>query len=132
SGPVTGAQRAARDRAALRLEQVKAGLWPQTTLEMLPALVAAVVSEMAQPSLCPCCRGRGERRVGALLKVCDTCNGSGVVAMSDCRRAVAIGRDESTYRRAWRDVYEWLLDRMRRAEQQAALELGEALRKDAA
>ncbi|HHW4681296.1 MAG TPA: hypothetical protein ACQGQX_07375, partial [Xylella taiwanensis] len=100
SGPVTGVQRAARDRAALRLEQVKASLWPQTTLDMLPALVSAVISEMARPALCPSCNGRGERRVGALLKVCDVCNGSGIVAMSDRRRAEAIGRDESNYRRA--------------------------------
>ncbi|AXI83015.1 hypothetical protein LPH50_08810 [Xylella taiwanensis] len=132
SGPVTSAQRAERDRAALRLEQVKDSLWPQTTLDMLPALVAAVISEMAQPSLCPSCYGRGERRVGALLKVCDVCNGSGIVAMSDCRRAAAIGRDEAAYRRRWRGVYEWLLEQMRHAERQAALELHEALRREAA
>ncbi|NBI37392.1 hypothetical protein FUT69_09615, partial [Xylella taiwanensis] len=60
------------------------------------------------------------------------CNGSGIVAMSDCRRAAAIGRDEAAYRRRWRGVYEWLLEQMRHAERQAALELHEALRREAA
>ncbi|HHW4679831.1 MAG TPA: hypothetical protein ACQGQH_10500 [Xylella sp.] len=132
SGPVTGAQRAARDRAALRLEQVRKSPWPQTTLEMLPSLVSAVTHEMSHAHLCPACHGHVARCSAMLTRVCDVCHGSGVVPMSDRRRAAAIGRDESNYRWAWRNVYEWLLDRMRRAEQQAALELGEALRRDAA
>ncbi|WP_160165208.1 hypothetical protein [Xylella taiwanensis] len=52
--------------------------------------------------------------------------------MSDCRRAVAIGGDAAAYIRTWRGVYEWLLERMRHAERQAALELHETLRREAA
>lgn len=132
SGHVTGAQRAARDRAVARLEEVKAQLWPQATLEMLPALVAAVVDELSKPRDCPTCHGRGTVRVGALVKVCATCGGSGSALVSDRRRAAAIGRDEAAYRRVWCGVYEWLLDCMRTAERQAARELQEALQVEAA
>ncbi|MBE0269919.1 hypothetical protein G3H82_11310, partial [Xylella fastidiosa subsp. multiplex] len=104
----------------------------QATLEMLPVLVAAVVDELSTPQLCPCCHGRGERRVGALVKVCTACGGSGAVPASDRKRAAAIGRDESTYRTTWRSLYEWLLDRMGAAERQAATQLQEALQTDAA
>ncbi len=69
----TSAQQAALRRAQERLDKLKAHPWPQATLEMLPVLVAAVVGELSTPQLCPCCHGRGERRVGALVKVCTAC-----------------------------------------------------------
>ncbi|QTX28317.1 hypothetical protein [Xylella fastidiosa] len=119
----TSAQQAALRRAQERLEEAKAQLWPQATLEMLPVLVAAVVDELSTPQLCPCCHGRGERRVGALVKVCTACGGSGAVPASDRKRAAALGRDESTYRTTWRSLYEWLLERMGVAERQAATQL---------
>ncbi|MGY0329679.1 hypothetical protein ACWWAE_05940 [Xylella fastidiosa subsp. multiplex] len=128
----TSAQQAALRRAEERLDKLKAHLWPQATLEMLPVLVAAVVDELSTPQLCPCCHGRGERRVGALVKVCTACGGSGAVPASDRKRAAAIGRDESTYRTTWRGLYEWLLERMGVAERQAATQLQEALHRNAA
>ncbi|WLE28182.1 hypothetical protein [Xylella fastidiosa] len=128
----TSAQQAALRRAQERLDKLKAHLWPQATLEMLPVLVAAVVDELSTPQLCPCCHGRGERRVGALVKVCTACGGSGAVPASDRKRAAAIGRDESTYRTTWRSLYEWLLERMGAAERQAATQLQEALHRNAA
>ncbi|UIX82244.1 zinc finger-like domain-containing protein [Xylella fastidiosa] len=128
----TSAQQATLRRAEERLEEAKAQLWPQATLEMLPVLVAAVVDELSQPRDCPTCHGRGERRVGALVKVCTACGGSGAVPASDRKRAAALGRDESTYRTTWRGLYEWLLERMGVAERQAATQLQEALRTDAA
>ncbi|MGY0329664.1 hypothetical protein ACWWAE_05850 [Xylella fastidiosa subsp. multiplex] len=128
----TSAQQAALRRAEERLDKLKAHLWPQATLEMLPVLVAAVVDELSTPQLCPCCHGRGERRVGALVKVCTACGSSGAVPASDRKRAAALGRDESTYRTTWRSLYEWLLERMGVAERQAATQLQEALQTDAA
>ncbi len=128
----TSAQQAALRRAEERLDKLKAHPWPQATLEMLPVLVAAVVDELSTPQLCPCCHGQGERRVGALVKVCTACGGSGAVPASDRKRAAAIGRDESTYRTTWRGLYEWLLERMGVAERQAATQLQEALQTDAA
>ncbi|MDC7970834.1 hypothetical protein [Xylella fastidiosa] len=128
----TSAQQAALRRAEERLDKLKAHLWPQATLEMLPVLVAAVVDELSTPQLCPCCHGRGERRVGALVKVCTACGGSGAVPASDRKRAAAIGRDVSTYCKKWREMYEWLLERMGAAERQAATQLQEALHRNAA
>ncbi|MFH7416657.1 hypothetical protein, partial [Pseudomonas syringae group genomosp. 7] len=63
-----------------------------------------------------------------LLVPCKVCGGSGLGPVSDRRRAAAIGRDESTYRERWRGVYEWLLDRMSEAEQEAAAALAMSLR----
>ncbi|MRU22908.1 hypothetical protein FG476_02030 [Xylella fastidiosa subsp. multiplex] len=128
----TSAQQAALRRAEERLEEAKAQLWPQATLEMLPVLVAAVVDELSQPRDCPTCHGRGAVRAGALVKVCAACGGSGMLPVSDRRRAAAIGRDEASYRRVWCGVYEWLLNKMRSAERQAARELQEALQREAA
>ncbi len=128
----TSAQQAALRRAEERLDKLKAHPWPQATLEMLPVLVAAVVDELSTPQLCPCCHGQGERRVGALVKVCTACGSSGAVPASDRKRAAAIGRDESTYRTTWRGLYEWLLERMGVAERQAATQLQEALHRNAA
>ncbi|WP_210132780.1 hypothetical protein [Stenotrophomonas rhizophila] len=120
AGAVTAEQRAERDRAAHRLGQVKAQCWPISTLESLPTLASAVISEMATRPLCPRCEGRGETMSCDLLVLCVVCGGSGLGSVSDRRRAGAMGRDESTYRSKWRGVYEWLLQHMAEAEQEAA------------
>lgn len=64
---------------------------------------------------------------GDLRVVCKVCSGSGLGAVSDRRRAAAIGRDESTYRAKWRGVYEWLLQQMIESEQEACCALSTAL-----
>jgi hypothetical protein len=120
AGAVTAEQRAERDRAAHRLGELKAQCWPISTLESLPSLAAAVIVEIAKRPHCHGCEGRGELLSGEVRVICKLCGGSGVVAVSDRRRAAALGRDESTYRAKWRGVYEWLLDRMQEAEQEAS------------
>lgn len=120
---VTAEQRAERDRAAYRLGQIKAQCWPISTLEALPTLAAAAIREISHRSNCTACEGRGQALLGELLVPCRLCSGYGVVAVSDRRRAAAIGRDESTYRTKWRTVYEWLLQKMIEAEQEAAWKL---------
>lgn len=132
TGTVTLEQLRERERAQVKLEQVQAQCWPKTTLESLPALAHAVIDEIARRNLCPDCDGRGERLNGELVVRCVTCGGHGVVPISDRRRAAAIGRDESVYRRNWRGVYEWLLVRMRDAESEAATQFGAALGRHAA
>lgn len=120
SGTVTAQQRAERDRAAQRLSQIKSECWPLSTLESLPTLATAVIGEIARCNHCPTCQGRGQAMAGELLVTCKACSGCGIVPVSDRARAAAIGRDESTYRQSWRGVYEWMMVRMRDAEQQAA------------
>lgn len=128
-GAATAEQRANRDAAQQRLGRVKAGCWPISTLESLPTLAAAVISEIAKRPHCAACEGRGQAMVGELLVPCKVCGGSGLGPVSDRRRAAAIGRDESTYRAKWRGVYEWLLQKMTEAEQEACWALGNALSK---
>lgn len=132
TGSVTAQQRENKDRAEQRLEQLKAQCWPVSTLESLPTLAYAVIQEIATKPHCAACEGRGELISGELLVSCKACAGLGVVAISDRRRAAAIGRDESTYRSKWRGVYEWMLGKMREAEQDAAWHLRMALERDAA
>ncbi|WP_329754599.1 hypothetical protein [Stenotrophomonas maltophilia] len=122
-GAATAEQRANRDAAQQRLGRVKAQCWPISTLESLPTLAAAVISEIAKRPHCAACEGRGQAMVGELLVPCKVCGGSGLGPVSDRRRAAAIGRDESSYRERWRGVYEWLLDRFSEAETWAAREL---------
>lgn len=128
AGAVTAEQRSERDRAAHRLGQIKVQCWPISTLESLPTLAAAVISEIAKRPHCQACEGRGEAMLGELLVPCKLCGGSGLGVVSDRRRAAALGRDESSYRERWRGVYEWLLDRMLEAEQEAAAALARSLR----
>lgn len=127
AGAVTAEQRAERDRAAHRLGQVKAQCWPISTLESLPTLAAAVIGEIAKRHHCAACEGRGETTTGDLRAVCKICGGSGLIGISDRRRAASIGRDEAAYRRTWKPVYEWLLVRMQEAEQDAAWHMRGAL-----
>lgn len=132
AGAVTAEQRAERDRAAHRLVQVKAQCWPISTLESLPTLAAAVIGEIAKRPHCPGCEGRGETMSGELRVICKPCSGSGVTAVSDRRRAAALGRNESTYRESWRAVYEWMLQKLTEAEQDAGWHFARALERDAA
>lgn len=126
-GAATAEQRANRDAAQQRLGGVKAQCWPISTLESLPTLAMAVISEIAHRPHCGSCEGRGQSVSGELLMTCKLCGGSGLGQVSDRRRAAAIGRDESTYRSKWRGVYEWLLQRMTEAEQEACWAMSSAL-----
>ncbi len=126
-GAATAEQRANRDAAQQRLGRVKAQCWPISTLESLPTLAMAVISEIAHRPHCTSCEGRGQAVSGELLMTCKVCGGSGLGQVSDRRRAAAIGRDESTYRSKWRSVYEWLLQRMTEAEQEACWAMSNAL-----
>ena len=128
AGAVTVEQRAERDRAAHRLGQIKAQCWPISTLESLPTLAMAVIGEIAHRPHCASCEGKGQKLSGELLMKCKVCGGSGLGQASDRRRATAIGRDESSYRERWRGVYEWLLDTMWEAEQDAAAAMARSLR----
>lgn len=129
---MTHEQRVALDQARSRYEQVQGQCWPKSTMDSLPTLTGAVLSEIAKANHCEACTGRGERLVGETVRVCTECGGRGIVPVSDRRRAKAIGRDVAAYQRTWRPVYLWLLDQMRDAEQKAARELAGALNRDAA
>ncbi len=132
AGRTTPEQRQHRERCRNRLESLKKSCWPASTLESLPTLASAIVSELSRPSACRSCGGEGMRQAGEHLLICPECCGEGVAGVSDRQRAALIGRDESTYRAKWRVVYEWMFDRMSLAESSAAAELARALSRSAA
>lgn len=98
-----------RLRAKAALEAAKAKMWPRLGEGSSYAVIRrAVLDEMEGVHLCPACRGRRFQfsPLGA-VKECSACAGSGRRRASDRSRAEAIERDEATYRRAWKPVFEW-------------------------
>ncbi len=128
-GAVTDAQRVERSRAEAKLEAVRALCWPNNTMEQLGALTAAVISEMAGAENCDACDGRRVQAAhdGSGVVQCECCDGTGLEALSGRKRAIAIGADKSAYQRFWQPVYEWMLERMRGAEREAAEAFNRAL-----
>lgn len=92
----------------VKREQAKAACWPLQA-DTHASLRAAVVREISEPHLCGECEGRGAKMVESKLQVCMACKGTGRGKISDRERAKRIGRDESVFRRVWRDPYVWLL-----------------------
>ncbi|HYQ54224.1 MAG TPA: hypothetical protein VES70_27760 [Pseudomonas sp.] len=127
AGHVTHQQRQAKQHAARELEAVKAGCWPNSTLDSLATLAGAAIAEIAERPICRGCQGAGKRELAQAVLICPECDGAGIAGKSDRRRAAAIGRDESTYRSTWRPVYEWIYERMEVAESDAAKRLQAAL-----
>lgn len=119
-------QRQALQRASDELDTVKARQWPAVG-PIYRAVRQAVLVELATPSLCPHCEGRGEIRMGDRLLTCQPCDGHGRVPVSDRKRASMIERDEAGYRRVWRPVYEWTLALCANAETRGARALERAL-----
>jgi hypothetical protein len=107
--------------------RAKDQVWPWRP-EMHVVIRRAVLEELARPNLCADCGGAGEVMDDALRVRCETCDGRGVLPVSDRARAARIERDEAAYRRTWRPMYEWLLRLLSDAEAQARRQLAAALR----
>lgn len=100
----------ARSRAAAQLEAAKARLWPMPGPESrYPYIRKAVLFEISAASLCARCQGHGVEMDSSRAIACRACLGHGLVRISDRGRAELIERDESTYRKLWKPVYEWTL-----------------------
>lgn len=110
-----------------RLLVVRNATWPKNTVEYLPALVGAILGELAGGHKCECCEGRQQVVVGELVKVCTACRGTGHAPNRDAHRAAAMGVDRSDYPKRWRPVYEWMLRHMSDAQAAAASQLWRAL-----
>jgi hypothetical protein len=52
--------------------------------------------------------------------------------VSDSQRALMLERNESSYRRSWKDVYEWTFRLLLDAESTARMAFGAALGREAA
>lgn len=123
-----GPMRGTLSRARSELAGAKADMWPNVGPQSLyKPIREAILREMAAPELCRHCGGRGQAMIDSRVITCQHCGGFGRAKVSDRRRADAIGRDEKTYRQAWRLPYEWLFDVCVVAEKDAANALRDAL-----
>jgi hypothetical protein len=98
---------AAVSRAAIQLTRARASMWPPLHEDAYREVRMAVIVELRATRTCPACNGRGTLRDRDLVIACGSCGGGGKIAVSDAKRAAWLKRNESTYRRNWRDVYEW-------------------------
>lgn len=125
-GQVTDWNRRELARLESAVAAAKARCWPWNP-EMHIRIRRAVMDEVAHPNRCAKCGGRGDVKADELLVRCSECDGRGVVPVSDRSRAAKIGKHESTYRRVWADLYNWLYVQVADAEAQAAFALRQAL-----
>lgn len=116
---MTDADKRAIAAIEARLKNAQDDCWPSEPT-VYPLIRAAVIEEIRSPHQCTRCLGRAQQIVGERLVVCLQCDGTGRQAISDRRRAKAIGRDESTYRRAWARPYGWTYAMVSDAEGSAA------------
>ena len=123
-----GAMGATLHQARRDLAEARAAMWPRIGPHSLyRAIRCAVLNEILDPHLCAQCGGTGAFMIRTLLVPCGLCKGSGHAKASDDARARRLGRDAKTYRRTWRDPYEWLLDLCATAERAAGHQLAAAL-----
>jgi hypothetical protein len=108
--------------ARAALEHAKSEMWPALREDAYRLVRLAAVEELRTPKSCTGCQGRGTAAVGELVVTCEACDGSGVMPVSNRRRAASLRINESTYRRVWQPVYEWTYRRVSDAEHAGARE----------
>ncbi|PJL51478.1 hypothetical protein B9Y74_05640 [Stenotrophomonas maltophilia] len=128
----TADQRSEVYKAQAALDKAKEEQWPERMPEMLPTLLRVIVEEIACPRNCGACHGRGTVLAGELVKACGDCDGTGHTKNSDGWRAKKLGKDPSNFRRDWKDCYQWLFERVRDAEAEAAHHMADAVKREAA
>lgn len=125
-------RKAAEHRAELALAHAKTSLWPALGEPAYSEIRKAAIVELRSPRVCSSCRGRATAINGKLVIACQNCAGRGRVAVSDSQRALMIDRNESSYRRSWKDVYEWTFRMLMDAEATARAAFAIALGREAA
>jgi hypothetical protein len=109
------------------LENAKSEMWPTLREDAYRLVRLAAIEELRAPKSCTSCQGRATAAVGELVVKCEACDGSGVMPVSNRRRAAALRINESTYRRVWQPVYEWTYRRVSDAEHAGAREFGKRI-----
>jgi hypothetical protein len=105
--PMSDSPAEASARALALLEKARECMWPSLDEEPYRDIRAGVICEMRSARICATCKGRRSVASGGLMVTCGTCLGFGRIAISDSQRALMLKRNESSYRRSWRVVYEW-------------------------
>lgn len=119
-------------RARSEVEAARGDRWP-SVCATYRRIRETVLAELESPPQCAKCHGRGFNinRAGVHI-ACVACEGRGWVPVSDRQRATSLGVNESTYRRCWRDVYQWLHAQCTDAEAMARRRLAARLNRDVA
>ncbi len=103
-------------------------MWPSLELETYQSIRKAVIAELRAPRMCGDCRGHGMLRPDDdTFAACTNCSGSGRVAISDRQRGLSLKRDESSFRRTWKEVYEFTFQAVAEAESRGRAELARRL-----
>jgi hypothetical protein len=126
------ARKTAEHRAELALAHAKAGLWPALGEPAYAEIRKATIVELRSPRVCTACKGRATAINGKLVIACEMCAGRGRIAVSDSQRALMLARNESSYRRSWKDVYEWTFRLLIDAEANARAAFATSLGREAA
>lgn len=115
-------------RARSEVEAARAMCWPAVG-PMYRKIREAVLLEMSGVNHCQRCVGRGFviNRAG-LHVACTNCEGRGWAPVSDRQRAVVLGINESSYRRYWRGVFEYVYAHCTDAEAKARAQLAARLK----
>jgi len=128
----TAAERSEVYKAQSELDRAREEQWPDSLPVMLHSLLRTIVEEIAKPRNCGACHGRGTILAGELVKACGDCDGTGHTKNSDGWRAKKLGKDPSNFRRDWKPCYQWLFERVRDAEAEAAHQMADAVKREAA
>lgn len=118
--------------AEARAHAARRKVWPRTNIGMYSSIVLAALSEFRSGGQCPKCGGREDVTDARGLKVrCDRCGGTGRTAHTNVARAAALNIDESTFRKTWSGVYEWIYTEVNDLEHIACEGIRSALREPA-
>jgi hypothetical protein len=102
--------------ADMKLSGAKAAMWPHLVESIYSAMRLALLAELRSNRTCPVCHGRSWVKVKdshdgkphTAFADCENCLGSGRIPITDRQRAAMLNINESSYRRTWRPVYEWM------------------------
>jgi hypothetical protein len=111
------------------IDRASARRWPWS-LERYSRMFPVVVEEMRRPRHCPACCGRGIYIDESGIKNCRRCNASGVRHETKSWRAGQFGLSRDKFARHWAGVYDWVYRVIADAENKAAKELFQIVRRD--
>jgi hypothetical protein len=109
------------------VEGTQARMWPSLCNEVYSAIRSGVIAELRAPRSCHTCSGRGVAKSEDLIIVCKSCDGSGRTSISDSARARMLERNQTSYCRSWKAIYEWTYAKVSDAESAGRAEVARRL-----
>jgi Zn finger protein HypA/HybF involved in hydrogenase expression len=101
--------------------------WDRKPRGTVFALADLALFESLSAQRCPSCNGVAELLIGATVRQCPTCSGTGLPPTSDASVARALNLPLKDYQNRWRDRLAWARRELHRIEYEALIALDEAL-----